>query len=191
MAVTTNFSFLRGASSPEEFVERAINLGLIGIGIADRNSVAGVVCALTKIRAFAEEEKERQEKVAKKNPPETVKPVPKIKLVVGSRLVFSDGTPDILAYPRDRASWGRLTRLLSLGKGRADKGDCILGLPDLPNYIESLNLIVMPPALIPTERLVCTSGEVEGSCAAIGLACGQHPLSRRRRPASRTIDRYC
>ena len=66
LAVTTNFSFLRGASSPEELVERARDLGLTGIGIADRNSVAGVVCALTKIRAFAEKEKERQENAAKK-----------------------------------------------------------------------------------------------------------------------------
>ena len=153
LAVTTNFSFLRGASSPEELVERARDLGLTGIGIADRNSVAGVVCALTKIRAFAEKEKERQRKCCQENPPETVEPVSEIKLAVGSRLVFSDGTPDILAYPRDRAGWGRLTRLLSLGKGRAEKGDCILGLPDLLDHIEGLNLIVMPPARIHAERL--------------------------------------
>ena len=60
LAVTTNFSFLRGASDPEELVERARDLGLTGIGIADRNSVAGVVRALTKIRAFTEEEKEHE-----------------------------------------------------------------------------------------------------------------------------------
>ena len=54
-----------------------------------------------------------------------------LKLAVGARLVFADGTPDILAYPQDRAAWGRLTRLLSLGKLRAEKGDCILGLDDL------------------------------------------------------------
>ena len=153
LAVTTNFSFLRGASSPEELVEHARDLGLTGIGIADRNSVAGVVCALTKIRAFAEKEKERQENAAKKILSETVEPVSEIKLAVGSRLVFSDGTPDILAYPCDRAGWGRLTRLLSLGKGRAEKGDCILGLPDLLDHIEGLNLIVMPPVRIHAERL--------------------------------------
>ena len=67
LAVTTNFSFLRGASSPEELVEHARDLGLTGIGIADRNSVAGVVCALTKIRAFAEKKKNGR-KMLPRNP---------------------------------------------------------------------------------------------------------------------------
>ena len=57
-------------------------------------------------------------------------------------------TPDILAYPQDRAAWGRLTRLLSLGKLRAEKGECLLGLPDLFDFIAGLNLIVMAPARI-------------------------------------------
>jgi error-prone DNA polymerase len=153
LAVTTNFSFLRGASDPEELVKCARDLGLAGIGIADRNSVSGVVRALTQIRAFAEEEEERRQKAAKTNPSEIVEPAHRIKLAVGSRLVFSDGTPDILAYPRDRAGWGRLTRLLSLGKGRAEKGDCIIGLPDLLNFIEGLSLIVMPPSRIHVGRL--------------------------------------
>ena len=73
---------------------------------------------------------------------------PELKIAVGARLVFADGTPDILAYPQDRAAWGRLTRLLSLGKLRAEKGDCILGLPDLIDFIAGLNLIVMPPPRI-------------------------------------------
>src|ERR1044071_1788499 len=120
LAVTTNFSFLRGASDPEELVVQARNLGLSGIGIADRNSVAGVVCALTQIRAFAEEERERQQAALLKAPLEPFTPAPPFKLAVGARLVFSDATPDILAYPQDRAAWGRLTRLLSLGKSRAE-----------------------------------------------------------------------
>jgi error-prone DNA polymerase len=153
LAVTTNFSFLRGASDPEEFVVQARDLGLSGIGIADRNSVAGVVCALTQIRAFAEEEEEDRKKAAGKIPPETIGPAPSVKLAVGARLVFSDGTPDILAYPKDRAAWGRLTRLLSLGKARAEKGDCIIGLPDLLKFIDGLNLIVMPPPRIHADRL--------------------------------------
>jgi error-prone DNA polymerase len=153
LAVTTNFSFLRGASDPEELVAQARHLGLTGIGVADHNSVAGVVRALTKIRAFAEEEKEKREEAAKKTPPETIEPRPEFKLAVGSRLVFSDGTADILAYPSHRVAWGRLTRLLSLGKLRAEKGDCILRLPDLLDYIEGLNLIVMPPPRIHAERL--------------------------------------
>ena len=107
LAVTTNFSFLRGASTAEELVLRARELGLVGLGIADRNSVAGVVRAhhIAKVIGY--------------------------RIAVGARLVFSDGTPDILAYPEDRAAWGRLTRLLTVGKDRAEKGDCILGLPDL------------------------------------------------------------
>ena len=75
-------------------------------------------------------------------------------MAVGARLVFDDGaTPDILAYPRDRAAWARLARLLSLGKRRAEKGDCILGLPDLLEFVEGLNLIVMPPARIHADKL--------------------------------------
>ncbi|HEY0566964.1 MAG TPA: PHP domain-containing protein, partial [Xanthobacteraceae bacterium] len=124
LAVTTNFSFLRGASHPEELVGQAKALGLSALGVADRNSVAGVVRAHTKAKDVG------------------------LKLLVGARLVFADGMPDILAYPQDRAAWGRLTRLLSLGKLRAEKGDCILGLPDLLEFIEGLSLIVMPPGRI-------------------------------------------
>jgi error-prone DNA polymerase len=127
--VTTNFSFLRAASHPEELVERAKELGLAAIGIADRNSVAGVV---------------RAHVMAKEH---------KLRLAVGARLVFVDGTPDILAYPSNRAAWGRLTQLLSHGKRKAEKGDCILNLADLIERIDGLNLIVMPPVRIEERRL--------------------------------------
>jgi error-prone DNA polymerase len=130
LAVTTNFSFLRGASTAEELVVRAKDLGLIGLGIADRNSVAGVVRAHAMAKAIG------------------------FKIAVGARLVFSDGSPDILAYPESRTAWGRLTRLLTVGKDRAEKGDCILGLPDLLNESEGLNLIVMPPPRINSHALV-------------------------------------
>src|SRR5262245_15102410 len=129
LAVTTNFSFLRGASHAEELVDCAKRLGLAGLGIADRNSVAGLVRVHTKAKELG------------------------LPIVVGARLVFSDDTPDILAYPQDRAAWGRLTRLLTLGKRRADKGDCILGLPDLLEYIQGLNLIVLPPARFEANKL--------------------------------------
>jgi error-prone DNA polymerase len=127
--VTTNFSFLRAASHPEELVEQAKDLGLAAIGIADRNSVAGVVRAHVMA-------KERR-----------------LRLAVGARLVFADGTPDILAYPSDRPAWGRLTQLLSHGKRKAEKGDCILYLSDLIERIEGINLIVMPPARIDERKL--------------------------------------
>jgi error-prone DNA polymerase len=125
LAVTTNYSFLRGASHPKDFVIRAANLGYAAIGVADRNSLAGVV------RAYEEWEKQDAE----------TRP----KLVVGARLVFADGTPDILAYPKDRAAYGQLCRLLSLGKSRAPKGDCFLNLADLVVHRDGLLLIVIPP----------------------------------------------
>ncbi len=123
LAVTTNFSFLRGASHPGEFVERAAELGHAAIGIADRNTLAGVV------RAY-----EAWKKLPK--PP---------RLLIGARLVFRDGTPDILAYPKDRKAYARLSRLISVGKLRAKKGECFLDLSDLLEYRRGLLLIVMPP----------------------------------------------
>ena len=100
-AITSNFSFLRGASEPEEMVEQAKILGLSGFGFADRNSVAGVVRAHVAARQIG------------------------IRFAPGARLSFADGsTPDILVFPQDRAAWGRLTRLLSVGKRRAGKGGC-------------------------------------------------------------------
>jgi error-prone DNA polymerase len=120
-AVASNFSFLRGASHAEELVLQAAHIGLDGIGLCDRNSVAGVVRGhLIK--------RERQLALA---------------YHPGARLVFADGTPDILAYPRDREAWGRLCRLLTRGNLRAEKGDCILLLGDLMEHIEGLELIVM------------------------------------------------
>src|ERR1035437_4578032 len=125
IGVTTNFSFLRGASHPQEYVHQAGEYGLHAIGIADRNTLAGVV------RAYAE----------LKNPELTSMP----KLLIGSRLVFIDDTPDILAYPRDRAGYGRLCRLLSKGKLAADKGECHLRFEDLREFSEGLLLVLMPP----------------------------------------------
>ncbi|WP_422059235.1 error-prone DNA polymerase [Sphingopyxis sp.] len=126
LVAATNYSFLRGASHPAEMVAEAIALGMTGIGIADRNSVAGVVRAW----AFLKELQVRT--------PETVQ---EFRLVVGARLVFADGTPDIVAYPANRHGWGRLTRLLSIGNLRATKGDCILELQDLLDHCEDLLLI--------------------------------------------------
>src|SRR5450631_2364970 len=121
-ATASNFSFLRGASHPEELMAQAAHLGLAGLGLCDRNSVAGVVRAhLAK----------REQNLALKYHP-------------GARLVFADGTPDILAYPRDRAGWGRLTRLLTLGNLRGKKGECILQLDDLLAHVFGLELVVLP-----------------------------------------------
>ena len=127
IAVTTNFSFLRGASHPKELVAAAALHGHAAIGIADRNTLAGIVRAYEGLN-------EVREKTGKTT-----------KLLVGARLVFVDGTPDILAYPTDRPAYGRLCRLLSAGKLRAAKGECILTLDDLLEWQEGLLLVVMPP----------------------------------------------
>ncbi len=120
-ACASNFSFLRGASHPEELMGQAQAIGLAGLGLCDRNSVAGVVRAhLAK----------REQNLSLRYHP-------------GARLVFTDGTPDILAYPRDRAAWGRLTRLLTTGNLRGEKGECILHLDDLLTHIFGLELVVM------------------------------------------------
>jgi error-prone DNA polymerase len=124
LAVTTNFSFLRGASHPSEFVTQAAALSYSAIGVADRNSLAGVV------RAHA-----AWQELMPGTPP---------RLLVGARLVFQDGTPDILVYPRDRDAYGRLCRLLSHGKSRAQKGECFLTFDDFLKYREGLLAIVMP-----------------------------------------------
>jgi error-prone DNA polymerase len=127
IGVTTNFSFLRGASHPKEMVAQAAFYGYAAIGIADRNTLAGVV------RAFDEHEQIKEQ----------IDSAP--KLLIGARLVFVDGTPDILAYPEDRKAYGRLCRLLSEGKLRAPKGECLLTLADLLKWQEGLLLVVMPP----------------------------------------------
>ena len=122
LAVTTNFSFLRGGSHPEELVLQAKELGLAGIAVADRNSVAGVV------RGHLEAKKADY------------------SYKVGARLGFRDGTPDILAWPTDREAWGRLCRLLTEGNRRAPKGGCHLDRGDLLIWGKGILLGVMPPA---------------------------------------------
>ena len=113
LQLTTNFSFLRGASHPEELVTRAAELGLTAIGVTDRNSLAGVVRTHSAIK-FLREKKEDL----------------KLRLVVGTRLDLEDG-PSFLCYPIDRPAYGRLCQLLTLGKRRAEKGSCRLTLADV------------------------------------------------------------
>ena len=125
VAATTAFSFLRAGSIPEEYVVAAAFYGMPAIGIADRNSVAGVVRAFRTL----------------KNP--DLPQVP--KLLAGARLVFDDGAPDVVVHPKGRDDWGRLCRLLTIGKGRAQKGDCRLKFVDLLEWSEGLLAIVMPP----------------------------------------------
>ena len=123
LAVITNFSFLRGASHPREMVETADELGCFAIGIADRNSFAGVV------RAY-DEAKNRT-----------------VRLLVGTRLVTVDGF-EVLAYPTDRAAYGRLCRLLTAGNLTAEKGECHLTFEQILGASEGQMLIAIPPVAL-------------------------------------------
>jgi error-prone DNA polymerase len=125
LAVTTNFSFLRGASHPQEMVATASELGLAAIGIADRNSFAGVVRAYDETR--------------KRN----------IKLIVGVRLVTIDNF-EALAYPTDRAAYGRLCRLITAGNLKAKKGECHLAFEDILDASGGQIFIVLPPSAFPS-----------------------------------------
>jgi len=145
IGITTNFSFLRGGSQPQEYVHQASELLLPAIGIADRNTLAGIV------RAYKELE----------NPDVKFKP----RLLIGSRLVFVDGTPDILVYPRDRAAYGRLCRLLTRGKLKAGKGECHLALDDLLDFAEGQLLVVTLPHRFETSTILKILDQLQRSRA--------------------------
>ncbi len=141
LAAASAFSFLEGACHPGDMLGAAIGAGLSGMGLADRNTVAGVVRAHVALR-------EVQADLGEELP---------FRYLPGTRLVFADGTPDLVAYAEDRAAWGRLTRLLTLGNRRSEKGQCTLTADDLEAHAEGLLLIAMPgnradPADMP-ERL--------------------------------------
>ena len=120
LQVTTNYSFLRGASHPEELFATAAVLGLPALGVVDRSSVAGIVRAWEAAKTT------------------------RVRLVAGCRVDLACGTA-ILLYPTDRAAWSRLCRLLTLGKGRAaGKGGCDLGWEDLAAHGEGLLAVLVP-----------------------------------------------
>jgi error-prone DNA polymerase len=121
LACATAFSFLRGASHPSELVESAKAQGLSALAITDRNSLAGVV---------------RAHKAAKEV---------KLKLIIGVRLSFADGTPDVLAYAPDREAYGRLCRLITKGAtGETKKGECRLSFEDFAADSAGLLLALLP-----------------------------------------------
>ncbi|MFC3167147.1 error-prone DNA polymerase [Paracoccus fontiphilus] len=155
----TNFTFLTGASHPEELVLRAAELGLEAIAITDRNSLAGVVRAWSALRDLAAEAKKslrirsttqidncsRQEIGQPQDLPRG--PLPRLpRLIVGARLVLADCPVDWLALPTDKPAYHRLSRLLTLGKRRAAKGRCDLRLADLADGCGGIILIALPPA---------------------------------------------
>ena len=125
LQAVSNFSFLRGASHTEELVERAAELGLAAIGIADRNTLAGAVRAHVAAKAVAAK-------------------AAGLRLLTGARLDLACGH-SLLCYPRDRAAYGRLCSLLTLGQRRAAKGDCVLHRDDVTAHAEGQVLIALPP----------------------------------------------
>ena len=113
--VTTNYSFLHGASHPDELVYTAALSGYRAMAVTDINTLAGVV------RAY-----------------EAAKKIEGFQLIVGSRLVFRDGSPDLLVWPTNRTAYANLSRLLTLGHLRADKGQCHLDLLDFIDHSTGL-----------------------------------------------------
>jgi error-prone DNA polymerase len=166
LVCATNFSFLRGASPVGHLVLTSLLLGHSGLGIADCNTVAGVVRAWSALRELREggvlpPVKRREgsgpgEYCYEPGLPNTgaaetealqalmLERARVFRLVTGSRLAFADGTPDIIVYPANLTGWGRLCRLLTLGNRRVNKGECHLTLDDLLGDARDLLLIVLP-----------------------------------------------
>ncbi|WP_448138312.1 error-prone DNA polymerase [Sphingobacterium siyangense] len=120
LQITSNFSFLEGASHPEELIEQAARLGYNSVAVTDRNSLAGIV---------------RAHMAAKKNG---------IRLIPACRLDLQDG-PSLLAYPTDKEAYGRLSTLLTVGNLRTEKGRCELYKNDVFQYAEGIIFIICPP----------------------------------------------
>ncbi len=123
LQVTSNFSFLRGASHPEEIVEQAIALGYTEIAITDRNTLAGIVRAHIAAKG--------------KN----------FRIIPACRLDLLDG-PSLLAYPRHQQGYAALSALLSEGNFRTEKGDCHIYKADIYRYAEGIQFIIVPPATL-------------------------------------------
>ncbi len=133
LSATSNFTFLTGASHPEELMRRAADLGMPALAIADRNSVAGIVRAHQAAREMRRDEGASP------------------RLIPAARIVLQDGFT-VTALPRDRAAWGRLCRLLTVGAGRAQKGDCQLHLDDLLEWADGMALLIHPAAPLPPAK---------------------------------------
>jgi error-prone DNA polymerase len=156
LQVTTHFSFLRGASSANELFETAKSLGIDAIGVVDRNSLAGIIRALEASRATG------------------------LRLVVGCRLDLQDGM-SILVYPTDRAAYSRLTRLITLGKGRGGKNNCVLHWDDVMSYADGMIGILIPDLADDTCALQLRKmAEVFGNRAYVSLCLRRRPNDQLR-----------
>jgi error-prone DNA polymerase len=148
LQVTSNFSFLRGASHPAELVLRAQELGHQAVAITDRNTFAGIVRAHSAAQELG------------------------FRLIVGCRLDLTDA-PSLLCFPTDRAAYGRLSRLLSLGKRRAEKGECRLAYADLLDHGVGQILVVLPPDE-PGEGFADFLARLAGDCRDAAYLAASH-----------------
>ncbi|KDB05594.1 DNA polymerase, partial [Defluviimonas sp. 20V17] len=163
LCITSNFTFLTGASHPEELAVRAAELGLAAFAITDRNSLAGVVRAYRALKILRDEAEGTAQEALRIRSTHRVDPCSRQevgtptdlprpaarrlpRLIVGARLVLRDSPVEWLALPTDRAAYHRLSRLLTLGKRRAGKAECHLDLTDLEAGARGLILIALPPA---------------------------------------------
>ncbi|MCL7987473.1 error-prone DNA polymerase [Sphingobacterium sp. lm-10] len=155
LQITTNFSFLQGASHPEEYFSEAGKLGYHTLAVTDRNSLAGIVRAHVAAKKYG------------------------VRLIPGCRLDFLDG-PSILVYPKDIKAYGRLSSLLTVGNLRAEKGSCHLYYKDLYTYAEGLYCILLPPdSLTPSFEIEFAYQEVIKTCREVlgqYLYLGAHKL---------------
>ncbi len=160
LCTASNFSFLRGASHPEELAMTASALGLAGFSVCDRNSLAGVV---------------RAHMAAKETGG---------RFIPGCRLSFLDGTPDLLVWPQNRAAYGSLTRLLTTGNRRAAKGECHLVLEDMSRLEGGMPMaLLLPPGLPDTDRVAVPLRRLSqdfGAHLRLGCALSRGALDRRR-----------
>ncbi|KAK0360191.1 Dnae2p, partial [Friedmanniomyces endolithicus] len=198
LATRSNFSFLEGASHPKELVLTAILLGQTGLGLADRNTLAGVVRAWSALKALREEGLSPPERVREGSGPGEVSWVedpmhsPELsqkvqeraqafKLVLGARLSFCDGTPDVVAYPETREGWANLCRLLTVGNSRAPKGRCDIRIQDLCASPEGLLLILMPTSCLQeTEGTLKALVQAAPGAVWLGATMGRSGRDRRQ-----------
>ncbi len=156
LQVASHFSFLRGVSSAEELFAAAAMLGYPALGLADRNSVGGLIKGLRASDATG------------------------VRMVAGARLDLMDGSA-LLVWPQDRAAWSRLTRLLTLGKSRVDrkkgeKGQCFLHWEDVAAWSDGLVAALIPgEADRPAEIALAQMADILGDR-------GHLALTHRRRP---------
>jgi len=151
LGITSNFTFLRGASHPEEYADLAALMGMPALAVADENSVAGIVRAHVELREVARWVRLRRAAAEIGPPrPDGTPPRPRSaailnvpRLLPAARLVLEDGFA-LIALPRDRAAWGHLCRMLTAGQLRADKGRCLLRLDDLLEWGAGMEMLLLP-----------------------------------------------